>query len=459
MTPATVLAADPDEVVENGSFENGFTGWTTEETAGVWLYPWQVTGAGYGGDSGMATTSPQDGDFVAWNSFTGYGPLLEFRLWQDVTIPTGVATLSWMDRIQKLLPLGSDPYTYEVQIRDPDTNNLLFSVYSYTINPSNAPQDTGWQSHSEVLPDFDVSTVRLYFVEYVANNTVGPGQFEIDAVSLLVDPGETNQPPIADAGPDRIVETNTAGGANVVLDGSDSSDTDNDPLTYIWTWDSETASGVNPTIFLPVGTTTVMLVVNDGMVDSESDTVDITVEPKQASARENKEDALAELNDIYPTDEEKVDKKIEKAIKHLDKSLDEKLWVDGIKLADKHGSKVFNEEKKTVKELMHLLKKDNTPEEVKNVCQSVIDKLIEADDLLAHAAYEEASFYTGNPKVDKELEKCDKEFEKAQKELDHTKKDGTPDPKYDKAIKHYKNAWKHAQKALGKAPEDDEKGD
>jgi hypothetical protein len=105
------------------------------------------------------------------------------------------------------------------------------------------------------------------------------------------------------------------------------------------------------------------------------------------------------------------------------------------------------------------LKKDNTPEEVKNVCQSVIDKLIEADDLLAHAAYEEASFYTGNPKVDKELEKCDKEFEKAQKELDHTKKDGTPDPKYDKAIKHYKNAWKHAQKALGKVPEDDEEGD
>lgn len=152
-------------------------------------------------------------------------------------------------------------------------------------------------------------------------------------------------------------------------------------------------------------------------------------------------------------------KHIDKAIKHLDKSLDEKLWVDGTQLVAKHGAKVFNEEKKAVKELMHLLKKDNTSEEVKGVCQSVIDKLIEADDLLAHAAYKEASVYTGNPKVDKELEKFDKEFEKGQKELDHTKKDGTPDPKYDKAIKHYKNAWKHAQKALGKVPEDDEDGE
>jgi hypothetical protein len=194
MTPATVLAADPDEVVENGSFEYGFDEWTTEETGSVWR-PWQVTAAGYGGEFGMATTSPQDGSLVAWNGFAGWGPM-EFRLWQDVTIPPGVATLSWMHRIQKFLPLGSDPYTYEVQIRDPNTNSLLHSVYSHTINPSGALQDTGWQPHSEVLPDFaGLTTVRLYFVQYVANKEVGPGQFEIDAVSLLVDPGETNQPP------------------------------------------------------------------------------------------------------------------------------------------------------------------------------------------------------------------------------------------------------------------------
>lgn len=36
--------------------------------------------------------------------------------------------------------------------------------------------------------------------------------------------------------------------------------------------------GVSPTIKLPLGTTTVTLVVNDGTVDSEPDTVDITVE-------------------------------------------------------------------------------------------------------------------------------------------------------------------------------------
>jgi len=85
-------------------------------------------------------------------------------------------------------------------------------------------------------------------------------------------------PPVADAGADQTVEANTEGGANVTLDGSGSSDPDGDPLTYSWTWDGGSDSGVSPTVLLPLGTTTVTLVVNDGELDSDPDTVDITVE-------------------------------------------------------------------------------------------------------------------------------------------------------------------------------------
>lgn len=103
--------------------------------------------------------------------------------------------------------------------------------------------------------------------------------------------GEINSPPvaIADTGPnqdevkanagpnhDRI-EANTTGGANVVLDGSASYDPDGDDLTYQWMWDDGSAEGATPTVFLPLGTTTVTLIVNDGKVDSEPDEVIVEV--------------------------------------------------------------------------------------------------------------------------------------------------------------------------------------
>jgi hypothetical protein len=88
----------------------------------------------------------------------------------------------------------------------------------------------------------------------------------------------SNISPVADAGPDRTVERTSTAGAEAVLDGSGSSDPDGDPLTYNWTWSGGSATGVNPTITLPPGTTTVTLIVSDGELSSYPDTCDITVE-------------------------------------------------------------------------------------------------------------------------------------------------------------------------------------
>jgi hypothetical protein len=49
-------------------------------------------------------------------------------------------------------------------------------------------------------------------------------------------------------------------------------------VSYNWSWAGGTASGVNPTITLPLGPTTIELIVNDGALDSDPDTVTITVE-------------------------------------------------------------------------------------------------------------------------------------------------------------------------------------
>jgi hypothetical protein len=90
-----------------------------------------------------------------------------------------------------------------------------------------------------------------------------------------------NNPPVADAGSDQMVYAGIDGKVKVVLDGSDSNDADGDELTYKWTWtiDANTyeANSVSPTIELPVGVHTIQLMVNDGLIDSAPDDVNVTV--------------------------------------------------------------------------------------------------------------------------------------------------------------------------------------
>ena len=85
---------------------------------------------------------------------------------------------------------------------------------------------------------------------------------------------------MADAGPDQKAERISSSGTAVTLDGSGSTDPDEDPLTYTWTGPfSEgggTVTGVNPTVTLPLGTHTIGLVVDDG-TETDSDDVDVSI--------------------------------------------------------------------------------------------------------------------------------------------------------------------------------------
>ncbi|MBW1752540.1 MAG: hypothetical protein JRJ46_05445, partial [Deltaproteobacteria bacterium] len=171
-------------------------------------------------------------------------------------------------------------------------------------------------------------------------------------------------------------------------------------------------------------------------------------------------DALSEL--LTTGGDDKTDKKIEKAIKHIEKSLAPELWGCGSTLTKK-GKKVFDEDKKAVKELKKIIKDKDADENVKNTAFEAIGYLITANLGIASTAVDEAiemaaeagcNFEGKNDheckKTLKEIDKALKEMDKAQKELYHTKKDDDPDPKYDKAIDHYKKAWEHAQHAMKK---------
>ena len=89
-----------------------------------------------------------------------------------------------------------------------------------------------------------------------------------------------NQPPVANAGPDLNAEQISASGTAVTLDGSGSTDPDEDPLTYTWTGPfpegGGTVTGVNPVITLSLGTHTITLVVDDG-TETDTDDVDVSI--------------------------------------------------------------------------------------------------------------------------------------------------------------------------------------
>ena len=125
---------------------------------------------------------------------------------------------------------------------------------------------TGWRLHNA----FGISPDGKVIVGYGTNPS---GRTEAWIANLR----SANRVPIANAGPDQTVEQASAAGTQVTLDGSGSSDPDGNPLTYRWTWPGGSATGVKPTVTLPLGATTVTLIVNDGQADSAPDTVLITV--------------------------------------------------------------------------------------------------------------------------------------------------------------------------------------
>ncbi len=144
-----------------------------------------------------------------------------------------------------------------------------------------------------------------------------------------------------------------------------------------------------------------------------------------------------DLAALTPSGDKKTDDRIKKAIKHIDKSLADKLWEDGNYLT-KDGKKVFDEEKKAVKELNKIVK-EKKDKPLKDEARDAIAKLITIDESLARLMIDKAIANSGDSK---EIDKAEREFDKAQKEIDKEH--------WDHVIDKYKKAWEHAYHALKK---------
>lgn len=174
---------------------------------------------------------------------------------------------------------GSYPNTGSVTDADGDTLTYTWSV---TANPNgaNTTINSSTTQTATFVPDVGGSyTIKL---------AVSDGTVTVNDTFTLTVNSSGNTTPIANAGTDQTLSFVNANADGVTLDGSASSDANSDTLTYAWTIaavpsTSAVAALTNGTTVSPsftpdvTGTYRFTLVVNDGTVDSASDSVTITI--------------------------------------------------------------------------------------------------------------------------------------------------------------------------------------
>lgn len=128
-----------------------------------------------------------------------------------------------------------------------------------------------------------------------------------------------NAAPVASAGAGR---SHVIPGSPVTLDGSTSSDPDNDTLTYSWTQISgpavtlDNATSPTPSFTVPGGASTTpivfQLIVNDGTVNSAPSTVTVTVQDNIGTAQAQIGNFLAQRNTILLANQPDIQRRIDR---------------------------------------------------------------------------------------------------------------------------------------------------
>ncbi|MGA1824073.1 MAG: PKD domain-containing protein, partial [bacterium] len=185
---------------------------------------------------------------------------------------------------------------------DPAGNPLTYE-WSFGNKPDESTAE--FDDPHSMKPKFTADINGTYEISLVVNN--GTDDSAPDTV-IVKTRQEVINPPIADAGPDQeAICLNT----KVTLDGSGSHDPDGDALTYEWSFKSkpddsgatlENSTSVNPSFTTDIeGTYELELIVSDGVLDSDPDSVTITAGNCKPVANAG-EDQEVDVNTVFTLD-------------------------------------------------------------------------------------------------------------------------------------------------------------
>jgi PKD repeat protein len=277
--PPTAIAG-PDQTVATGS-QVSLDGMGSFDPDGDLLtYRWQMISLPTGSTAFLDNpTSPtpnflsdKDGEYVIMLTVNDG--------WLD-SLPDGVVVISARPNAPPVAHAGDDQTVSRNTMislnasgsYDPDNDPLSY-VWSIVSSPegSISQTDDPTSATPKILADKEG--------DYVFRLVVYDGQLYSNPDTVVVN--AVNNPPIANAGPDREAVV----GVIVNLNGSGSSDSNGDALTYQWcvvSAPSGSAAAINnPTSPTPTftpdlsGTYTIQLVVNDGQVNGNPDMVNIS---------------------------------------------------------------------------------------------------------------------------------------------------------------------------------------
>ncbi len=164
-----------------------------------------------------------------------------------------------------------------------DDGDSLSYAWSFVSTPFDNNQ--ALFNSTSMTSMFNAYTEGTYVIKLIVND----GILDSDEDTVQVQVLSSNSGPICDAGPDQIVTTGTL----ATLDGSGSTDINDDPLSYRWDFYSKPKgsnailsdpNAVKPTFVPDIdGTYIFNLVINDGFLLSTPDSIYVVAEPEYVS--------------------------------------------------------------------------------------------------------------------------------------------------------------------------------
>lgn len=180
-------------------------------------------------------------------------------------------------------------FTIPEEYTDP-TMTISIKADNYAIMSFNGTELASFEeAYSNPVPAATLNSlihsglneINIRLIDYGAwvglNYRIDLTMVSVEDFGIIVSDFAENSDPVANAGVDQTIDCAAIEGYQITLDGSASTDEDNDDLSYTWSWDNGTLSGVSPSVTVPNGSYTFNLSVDDGNGGVSVDDVLITV--------------------------------------------------------------------------------------------------------------------------------------------------------------------------------------